>query len=43
MAKGEDPRVAKKLWAPSQAAIESAQVTQFARWCVHRYGLGFNT
>lgn len=43
MAKGEDPRVAKKLWAPSQAAIESAQVTQFARWCVHRYGLGLNT
>ena len=43
MAKGKAPHAAKKLWAPSQAAIESAQVTQFARWCVHRYGLGFNT
>lgn len=43
MAKDKAPHAAKKLWAPSQAAIESAQVTQFARWCVHRYGLGFNT
>ena len=43
MAKGKAPHAAKKLWAPSQATIESAQVTQFARWCVHRYGLGFNT
>ena len=43
MAKGKAPHAAKKLWAPSQAVIESAQVTQFARWCVHRYGLGFNT
>ena len=34
---------AKKMWAPSQAAIESAQVTQFARYCVHRHGLKFNT
>src|SRR3954466_5678683 len=34
---------AKKMWAPSQAAIESAQVTQFARYCVHRFGLKFNT
>jgi len=33
----------KKMWEPSQAAIESAQVTQFARYCVHRFGLGFNT
>ena len=43
MAKGKAPHAAKKLWAPSQAVIESAQVTQFARWCVHRYGLGLNT
>ena len=34
---------AKKMWAPSQAAIESAQVTQFARYCVHRHGLKLNT
>ena len=34
---------AKKLWEPSQVAIESAQVTQFARYCVHRFGLKFNT
>ena len=34
---------ARKLWEPSQAAIESAQLTQFARYCVHRYGLQFNT
>ena len=33
----------KKMWAPSQAAIESAQLTQFARYCVHRFGLTFNT
>ena len=33
----------KKMWEPSQVAIESAQVTQFARYCVHRFGLGFNT
>ena len=33
----------KKLWEPSQYAIESAQVTQFARYCVHRFGLEFNT
>ena len=33
----------KKMWEPSQAAIESAQITQFARYCVHRFGLGFNT
>ncbi len=34
---------ANKMWAPSQAAIESAQVTQFARYCVHRHGLKLNT
>ena len=33
----------RKMWAPSQAAIESAQLTQFARYCVHRFGLTFNT
>jgi len=33
----------KRMWAPSQAAIESALLTQFARYCVHRFGLGFNT
>jgi acetoacetyl-CoA synthetase len=43
MAKGRALTAAKKLWEPSQAAIESAQVTQFARWCVHRYSLDFNT
>ncbi len=31
------------MWEPSQAAIESAQLTQFARYCVHRFGLEFNT
>jgi acetoacetyl-CoA synthetase len=41
--KDGDMGAAKKLWEPSQAAIESAQVTQFARWCVHRYSLKFNT
>ncbi len=34
---------AKKMWSPSQAAIESAQLTRFARYCVHRFGLKFNT
>jgi acetoacetyl-CoA synthetase len=33
----------KKMWSPSQEAIESAQITQFARYCVHRFGLRFNT
>ena len=33
----------KKMWEPSQAAIESALVTQFARYCIHRFRLGFNT
>ncbi|MEO8203849.1 MAG: acetoacetate--CoA ligase [Betaproteobacteria bacterium] len=34
---------ARPMWAPSQPAIESALVTQFARYCVHRFGLDFNT
>ena len=34
---------AKLMWVPSQAAIESAQITQFARYCLLRYGLKFNT
>lgn len=34
---------ATQLWAPSQQAIESAQITQFARYCVLRFGLQLNT
>ncbi len=34
---------ARPMWAPSQPAIKSALVTQFARYCVHRFGLDFNT
>ena len=42
MAEGGGEAV-KRLWEPSQAAIESAQLTQFARSCVQRFGLKFNT
>ena len=34
---------AKRLWAPSPEAIESAQITLFARYCILRFGLRFNT
>ena len=37
------PMNPKVLWRPSQRAIEAAQITQFARYCVLRFGLGFNT
>jgi acetoacetyl-CoA synthetase len=33
----------KPLWTPSPSAIESAQITAFARECVRRHGLAFNT
>lgn len=36
-------KAAKKMWEPSQAAIESALITQFARYCVHRFRLKLNT
>ena len=33
----------KKRREPSQEAIESALITQFVRYCVHRNGLRLNT
>ncbi len=33
----------KEMWSPSRAAIEAAQLTQFARYCIQRFGLEFNT
>ena len=33
----------KPLWTPSPQAIESAQITHFARECVRRHGLRLNT
>jgi acetoacetyl-CoA synthetase len=31
------------LWQPSEEAIENAQITQFARHCVRRFGLDLNS
>ena len=31
------------MWAPSQALIEQANVTAFARWAIRRWKLGLNT
>jgi len=36
-------RDATPIWTPSEAAIESAQLTQFARWLVRREKLELNT
>ena len=33
----------KPVWEPSEAAVESAQLTQFARWATRREKLEHNT